>query len=125
MPAQSEIFLSALVYAGKYDIYTLIIIATIGNVLGSCVNYLLGKYLMHFQNKKWFPASDKLIKRATDFYQKYGVWSLLLAWTPFLGDPLTIIAGIFRTNIYVFLTLVTIGKAIRYILIAYATGSFL
>jgi membrane protein YqaA with SNARE-associated domain len=125
LPAQSEIFLSALVYAGKYDIYTLIIIATIGNVLGSCVNYLLGKYLMHFQNKKWFPASDKLIKRATDFYQKYGVWSLLLAWTPFLGDPLTIIAGIFRTNIYVFLTLVTIGKAIRYILIAYATGSFL
>jgi len=61
-----------------------------------------------------------MLNRANGFYKKYGVWSLLLAWTPFLGDPLTIVAGIFRTNIYLFLTLVTIGKAGRYIVLAMA-----
>ena len=82
-------------------------------------------YLIHFKDKKWFPVNEKMLKKATDFYQKYGVWSLLLAWTPFLGDPLTIVAGIFRTNIYLFLTLVTIGKAGRYIILALAIKNIL
>ena len=45
---------------------------------------------------------------------------LLLAWTPVIGDPLTLVAGIFRTSLWVFLPLVTIGKAIRYLAIVIA-----
>ncbi|MDG4542568.1 MAG: DedA family protein [Rickettsiales bacterium] len=107
-------------YSQKHSVVLLVIVATIGNVLGSLINYYIGKYVMHFKDRKWFPADNKMINRANGFYQKYGVWSLLLAWTPFLGDPLTIVAGIFRTNIYLFLTLVTIGKAGRYIVLAMA-----
>lgn len=120
MPVQSEIVLSALIYSQKHSVVLLVIVATIGNVLGSLINYYIGKYIMHFKDRKWFPADNKMLNRANGFYKKYGVWSLLLAWTPFLGDPLTIVAGIFRTNIYLFLTLVTIGKAGRYIVLAMA-----
>ncbi|PIR37113.1 MAG: hypothetical protein COV35_10980 [Alphaproteobacteria bacterium CG11_big_fil_rev_8_21_14_0_20_39_49] len=120
LPVQSEIVLSALIYSQKHSVVLLVIVATIGNVLGSLINYYIGKYIMHFKDRKWFPADNKMLNRANGFYKKYGVWSLLLAWTPFLGDPLTIVAGIFRTNIYLFLTLVTIGKAGRYIVLAMA-----
>ena len=125
MPAQSEVALTALIYSQEYSVALLVVIATTGNVLGSLINYFIGKYLMHYKKKKWFPVNDKMINKATDFYRKYGFWSLLLAWTPFLGDPLTVIAGIFRTNIYLFLALVTIGKAGRYIVLALALENVL
>lgn len=116
-PAQSEFVLIALRNSGENNVYALVVVATIGNVLGSLVNFFMGKYLLHFKDKKWFPANENMLTKATNFYQKWGIWSLLLAWVPFIGDPLTLVAGIFRTNIWLFLILVTIGKAARYIAI--------
>ncbi len=116
-PAQSEMVLAGLHFAGDYPKWLLLIVATTGNVLGSVINWLLGRYLIHFQDKKWFPIKGRMMNKATAMYQKYGVWTLLLAWTPFIGDPLTLVAGIFRTNIWIFLILVTIGKAGRYALL--------
>jgi membrane protein YqaA with SNARE-associated domain len=116
LPAQSELVLAALKNSGN-NLYLLVLVATVGNVLGAVVNFFIGRYLLHFKNKKWFPISDKMLKKATIFYQKWGTWSLLLAWVPLIGDPLTLVAGIFRTNIWLFLSLVTIGKAARYVAI--------
>ena len=116
-PSVSEIYLLNLYSSGEYAAVTLIIVATMGNVLGACVNWGLGRYLLHFQNRKWFPFSHKQMFKARVFYQKWGVWSLLLAWMPLLGDALTLVAGIFRANIWLFLALVTIGKSIRYIIV--------
>lgn len=113
-PAQSEIMLVALHTKGVYSSLVLISVASVGNVLGSVVNWVLGRYLLHFQDRKWFPFKTKKLEKATRFYQKYGVWTLLCAWMPFIGDPLTLIAGIFRTNIGLFILLVTIGKVARY-----------
>ncbi|MFT7086792.1 MAG: membrane protein YqaA with SNARE-associated domain [Rickettsiales bacterium] len=117
LPAQSEFILASLKNYGGNNIYLLVLVATIGNVLGAVVNFFIGRYLLHFKNKKWFPISEKMLKKATSFYQKWGIWSLLLAWVPLIGDPLTLVAGIFRTNIWLFLGLVTIGKSARYIAI--------
>jgi membrane protein YqaA with SNARE-associated domain len=75
---------------------------------------VLGRYLIHFKDRRWFPIKGKYLQKATSFYQKWGVWTLLLAWVPFIGDPLTLVAGIFRTNPWIFLLLVTLGKAARY-----------
>ncbi len=99
----------------------LVAIATTGNVLGALVNWFIGYYLIKFKNKKWFPIQKRKIDKYSRFYQKWGVWSLLLAWMPIIGDPLTIIAGMFKTNIWLFLTLVTIGKLSRYLLIIFVT----
>jgi membrane protein YqaA with SNARE-associated domain len=120
-PAQSELVLASLNIADNHDKFLLVVIATTGNVLGALVNWFIGYYLIKFKNKKWFPIQKRKIDKYSRFYQKWGVWSILLAWMPIIGDPLTIIAGIFRTNIWLFLTLVTISKLSRYLLIIFVT----
>ena len=39
---------------------------------------------------------------------KYGKWSLLLSWLPFVGDGLTLIAGVLKVPLFEFIILVTI-----------------
>lgn len=117
LPAQSELLLASLTLSAKYNVYYLLIAAISGNVIGSIVNYYLGVYLIHFKDHKYFPIKKNLLKKAEKKYLKYGPLTLLFAWLPVIGDPLTVIAGIFRTKMWQFLILVTIGKSIRYILI--------
>ncbi len=116
-PAGSEVLLATLSAAGNHDKFLLSAIATIGNVLGALVNWSIGYYFAKFKNRKWFLLKNIHLKKYYNIYQKWGVWSLLLSWMPIIGDPLTIIAGIFRVNIWIFLLLVSIGKAGRYLLI--------
>ena len=113
-PAQSELLLAGMHATGNYDHVALLLVATVGNVLGSVVNWAFGRYLMHFQDRRWFPIKPAMVERATRWYQRFGVWSLLLAWMPVIGDPLTLVAGILRVDLRLFLLLVTAGKAARY-----------
>jgi membrane protein YqaA with SNARE-associated domain len=86
-------------------------------VIGATINWGIGRYLYHFKDHKRFPFNENDINKATALYSKYGVWTLLLAWAPIIGDPLTLIAGMFRIGPWIFLALVTIGKGGRYALI--------
>jgi membrane protein YqaA with SNARE-associated domain len=117
-PMQSEFVLAGLLATGRYDPVLLLLVATLGNVLGSAVNWALGRYLMHFRDRRWFPVKPELIDRATGWYNRWGFWSLLLAWAPFIGDPLTLAAGILKVDLRLFLLLVTLGKAARYLVVA-------
>src|SRR4051794_40839059 len=107
--------LAGLHLAGAHDTYALVAVATAGNVLGATANWALGRYLLHFRDRRWFPIKGRVLERATRFYQRWGVWTLLLAWTPVIRDPLTPVAGIFKTSLWVFVPLVTLGKAARYL----------
>lgn len=115
IPAQSELVLAALCMEGRHGAAVLIAVATLGNVLGSCVNWLLGHGLLHFRTRRWFPVKEATMERAMHYFRRFGVWSLLFAWLPFIGDALTVAAGFLRTPFCLFLTLVTLGKAARYI----------
>ncbi len=115
LPAQSEMVLAGAHLAYPGHVWLFVGVATFGNVLGAVVNWLLGRYLIRFKNRKWFPIRKHALQRATGFYQKYGIWTLLLAWMPIIGDPLTLVAGVFRTQFIPFVILVSIGKAGRYI----------
>jgi len=117
LPAFSELSFAALLAAGEGIPVLLFASVTTGNILGAVVNYWLGVRLIDFQDRKWFPFAPAQISRATARFNKYGKWSLLFAWLPIIGDPLTLIAGILRTDIKLFLILVTIGKAARYAVI--------
>ncbi|MFT6557008.1 MAG: membrane protein YqaA with SNARE-associated domain [Sneathiella sp.] len=117
LPGSSEALLTTLVYKGGYSAALLLIFATAGNVTGSVFNWICGTFLMQFQDKKWFPVSAIQIEKATRWYNKYGTWSLLFAWLPIIGDPLTVVAGILRAPFWLFLILVTAGKLFRYGLI--------
>jgi membrane protein YqaA with SNARE-associated domain len=113
VPAYSEILLAGLASAG-HDPLSLWLWATAGNTLGSAVNWVMGRYLLHFRDRKWFPFKADNLGRAQRWFQRYGVWSLLLAWMPVGGDALTFIAGIMRIRFDLFIALTAIGKATRY-----------
>ncbi|MFT4961115.1 MAG: membrane protein YqaA with SNARE-associated domain [Paracoccaceae bacterium] len=121
LPMQSEAVLVGLLIAGDHPVANLLVVATVGNVLGSVINWYLGRFLLHFQHRCWFPASDRQLARAEIWYRKYGRWSLLGSWLPIVGDPLTVVAGLMREPLGPFLLLVTIAKGTRYLLLAAAT----
>ncbi len=125
LPGVSEAYLLTLFYSGDYAAPLLVAVATTGNVCGAIINWWLGKYLMHFKHRKWFPVKEKELNRATKFYNKYGVWSLLLAWFPVVGDGFTLVAGVFNTSLWLFLPLVTLGKLARYSFVVYAAQQVL
>ncbi|MDH4412911.1 MAG: DedA family protein [Rhizobium sp.] len=125
VPAQSEAVLVALILAGDQPLATLLLVATLGNVLGSVVNWLLGRFIEHFRDRPWFPVSRDKLARAEVWYRRFGIWSLLLSWVPIIGDPLTVVAGVLRTPFPIFLLLVTIAKAGRYIVLAALTLGFM
>lgn len=117
IPSQSEWILFWLLSTGKYPPLLLLAAATAGNVLGSVVNWWLGKYLMRFRGRKWFPVSDEQFAKSEKFFRKYGVWALLLAWVPLIGDPITLAAGALGVRLDLFLTLVTVSKLGRYLFV--------
>lgn len=121
LPAQSEAVLVGLLIAGDHPALALVIVAGIGNVLGSLVNYVLGRAALRFQDRRWFPASPASLARARAWYARYGRWSLLLSWAPVIGDPLTVAAGVMREPLWSFLALVTIAKFGRYAILAAVT----
>lgn len=118
LPFYSEVVLFAMIRAGE-PAGLLLAVAAVGNTLGSVVNWVLGRYLLHFQHKKWFYFKPAQIEKMQAWFQRYGVWSLLLAWMPIGGDPLTLVAGIMRVNLWLFIVLVGIGKTLRYVAVIY------
>ena len=118
LPLSSEIVLSTLLLSGLSP-NALVIIATIGNVLGSLVNYALGYWASLEIVKKWLKISEEEFVRAEQRFVKYGLFSLCFAWVPVIGDPLTLIAGILRIRLFWFVILVSAGKLMRYIVVSY------
>jgi membrane protein YqaA with SNARE-associated domain len=100
------------------NIYILLFLATFGNSLGSVVNYWFGYNGEDYLEKKKILKSSQLNKYR-NLFNKYGSFSLLLSWMPIIGDPITIIAGLLKYNIYKFILLVTFAKFFRYLFVAY------
>lgn len=115
-PMGSEVLLIALLSQGESGVL-LWFVATLGNTLGSVINYGLGFWASDYINNKY--QNTKSWEHAKAAYNRYGSWSLLFAWLPIIGDPITLIAGLARTRFSLFIVLVVIGKGARYaILIA-------
>lgn len=121
IPLQSEVVFVALQLAGRVPVAWLIIVASIGNTLGALVNYYIGIGITRFEGKRWFPATPAQMARAEAWFQRWGIWVLLISWLPG-GDVMTVMAGVLRTRIWVFVLLVGIAKTSRYIGLALITA---
>ncbi|KZK87524.1 Inner membrane protein YqaA [Pseudovibrio sp. Ad13] len=119
-PGSSEAVLSGLLLAGGWDPIILIASASLGNVAGSVFNWYCGRFLSHYKDRSWFPVKEHQFKQAVRWFKRYGQASMLLAWVPVIGDPLTLIAGTLRMKFINFLVLVAIGKVARYLFVYYA-----
>ena len=113
LPFSSEVALAALVAMGGNDGLWLWLLASLGNTLGAAVNWVLGRYCLRWRERRWFPVDGPALERASNWFRRWGVWSLLFAWVPIVGDPLTFAAGLLRVNFWLFLALAGVGKAAR------------
>lgn len=102
-----------------FNIPLLLFFATLGNSLGSLVNYFLGlKGEEYLESKKHLKAQS--VEKYKKLFDKYGGYSLLLSWMPIIGDPITLIAGVFKYNIKKFILIVVFAKFFRYAFIAFS-----
>ena len=125
VPGSSEVVLVALVHERPAELITLFLVGTIGNTAGSVVNWVLGRWFQRFVGRRWFSASQGQLDKATKWFNKYGIWSLLFAWFPVVGDALTVIAGALKVNIWAFIGLVAIGKAARYVVVLWGSQALI
>ncbi|MCW5732443.1 MAG: DedA family protein [Alphaproteobacteria bacterium] len=123
LPLSSEGVLAALALHRGGDWVVLWFFASLGNTAGALVNYLIGRYLLLFQDQRWFPVGREALARAQGWFARFGTWSLLFSWLPVVGDPLTLVAGVMRTQPALFLVLVFAGKAARYAAVLALAGA--
>jgi membrane protein YqaA with SNARE-associated domain len=124
LPFYSEVVLVAVLLRGG-DPWWVLAAATIGNTLGAAVNWYIGRFLLRFEDRRWFPFRPHQVHRAQAWFLRYGKWSLLMSWLPVGGDALTFYAGIMRVPLSQFLVLTGTGKGIRYaVVIALSLGLF-
>lgn len=95
------------------DVLQLLLVAVIGNSLGSLTTYWIGRLFPRYQQistSRWQWGVQK--------FQQYGIWLLLLSWLPVIGDLFCVLAGWLRLNsLYAFL-LISLGKLVRYSFLA-------
>ena len=118
LPGSSEAVLLGFLVADIGNPTTLVLVALAGNLLGSVLSYIMGRYATQFKDRRWFPVSPAQFAKAEAWYAKYGWWSLFFAWVPLVGDPLTVVAGAMRTRVLLVVVLVGLGKLGRYVFVA-------
>ena len=122
-PFQSELVFLGLQAAG-WGTFALVLVASVGNTLGSCVTYALGRWLSDRRDHRWFPLKPAQMARAETWFARWGIWSLLLSWAPG-GDLLVALSGVLRVPLPVFLLLVALAKTGRYIALGWlGTAAF-
>lgn len=118
LPLGSEWLLVVLILQG-FSPSSVVLAASVGNFLGACTTYLVGMWGSELFIRSVLRVSDRQVARSRNLYEKYGVWSLLFSWLPVVGDPLCLLAGLFKVGFGRFSFLVFVGKFSRYATLAF------
>ncbi|MEG6181837.1 YqaA family protein [Enterobacter sichuanensis] len=114
LPGNSEVVLMAMLLSGVSQPWLLVLIATMGNSLGGLTNVILGRFFPLRETSRWQ-------EKAVGWLKRYGAATLLLSWMPVIGDLLCLLAGWMRISWGPVLFFLCLGKAVRYVLVAWAT----
>ena len=118
LPLGSE-GLVALMVLNKFDIMTVVFVASIGNYLGACTSYFIGIEGRNILITKILKIGEREIQRSEQIFAKYGAYALLFTWLPGIGDALTVVSGILKYRFDLFTLFVFTGKFLRYFVVAY------
>ena len=116
-PGGSEAVLAYMVSEKIFNVEGLVFIATVGNTLGALTTWFLGMLAA-----RKFPAETLLSEKkqkSLGFVKRWGMWSLFFSWLPVIGDGLCFAGGWLKLPIVLSCIAIFIGKAIRYIFVAY------
>ncbi|EKS6646304.1 YqaA family protein [Enterobacter hormaechei] len=114
LPGNSEVVLVAMLLSGVSQPWLLVLIATMGNSLGGLTNVILGRFFPLREKSRWQ-------EKAVGWLKRYGAATLLLSWMPVIGDLLCLLAGWMRISWGPVLFFLCLGKALRYVLLAWVT----
>lgn len=114
LPGNSEVVLVAMLLSGVSQPWLLVLIATMGNSFGGLTNVILGRFFPLREKSRWQ-------EKAVGWLKSYGAATLLLSWMPVIGDLLCLLAGWMRISWGPVLFFLCLGKALRYVLVAWAT----
>ncbi len=120
LPVSSEVVLAGLAARPGVHLLPLWLAASLGNTGGAVLNYGLGRLALRLADRRWFPATEAQLARGHAWFERWGAWTLLLAWVPVVGDALTVVAGVLRVRPILFVVLVFAGKAARYAALLWA-----
>jgi membrane protein YqaA with SNARE-associated domain len=120
VPLQSELVFLAMQATDRFDIWAMILVASVGNTLGSFVTYAVGRGIGGLAEGR-LAISPERRARAEGWFDRWGLWVLLLSWAPG-GDLICAVAGMLRTTLWKFGLLVALAKTGRYLALAGATG---
>lgn len=123
-PFSSELVMTALMATGL-DPWRLALYGTIGNVLGSALNYAVGRLGKVEWFERYLHVSPKDMERAERFMAGRGAWMGFFAFLPILGSAITILLGLMRANVVITFVAITLGKIFRYIILIYGVGLFI
>lgn len=124
IPAQSEAVLVGMLLAKSNSVWLLLLAAIAGNVLGSLVNWAIGRFLQGYSGHRWFPVSPCQVARARLWYARWGWWTLFGSWLPIVGDPLVLASGLMREPLWRVMLVVTLAKGGRYLALSWVTLRF-
>jgi membrane protein YqaA with SNARE-associated domain len=125
LPGSSEAVLIGVMALGTVATWQAVAVATVGNVMGSLLNWAIGFFFGSYRDHPRFPLSQEKFEKYADWFRRWGVWSLFLSWVPLIGDALTIVSGVMRCNVFLVALIVFIAKGARYIVVATAAGAVL
>jgi membrane protein YqaA with SNARE-associated domain len=120
IPAQSEAVLVGSVLLIPDEAIGLVVVASVGNVLGALINWVLGRFFSDSVGRRLF-SDESRFKRVSRWYGRYGWVTLFGSWVPVIGDPITFCAGVMREPLWRFLLVVTFAKTVRYVVVATTT----
>lgn len=117
VPLGSEWLLAVLLING-FEPSMVVAVATVGNSCGALTTYAIGLWGAPFLVQRVLRVSPEKQQRAEYYFNRYGIWALLFSWLPVIGDPLCLAGGVLRTGVWRFILLVSVGKFIRYLVVA-------
>ena len=122
LPFSSEAVMVGLLAAGL-DMWALVAWGTVGNVLGSLFNYGIGRLGNMEWIEKYLHTKPEDLDRARRFMGGRGAWMGLFSCIPVIGDVITIVLGLMRANLTIFIVSVTISKLARYVVLMVTAGT--
>lgn len=122
LPFSSEAMLVGALAVG-YEPFTCLLIATIGNTLGGITSYGFGYLGDWHKLSKWLRAKPNSVLKWKRLIDKYGSFSGLLCWLPFIGDVIAIALGLFKSPPIATFCWMFTGKCLRYASVIWLTSN--
>ena len=124
VPFSSEAVMAALLVTTGMGPFLTVVSATIGNVLGSMFNYYIGRIGSIEQISRWMHIKERRLRKTRDYVERKGSWLAAFSFLPIFGTAISISLGILRANVWGVLLWSTVGKFLRYIIVAFSASAF-